>query len=271
MQNYKNIIQDIWDNSQDYLNDPVELSKSQQFLLEVLNALNKGQQRACFKQDNTWHVNEYIKKAILLYFKFSQNKEFNLGALKCYDKIPSRFDHNSSVQDFENLRIVPNTYIRNGVFLGRNVIVMPSFINIGAYIDDTTMIDSMTTIGSCAQIGKRCHIASGVTIGGVLEPISHKPVIIEDDCFIGAGAQISEGVLVEEGAVVASGVILSSSVKIYNRQTKEITYGVVPKFSVVVPGVLPSTDGALLSCCVIVKTVDSSTRAKTAINELLRV
>ena len=204
-----------------------------------------------------------------------KNEVFNVGFAVYYDKIYPKFD--SAVWDEENfskfnIRVLPGSYVRKGAFLGKNVIVMPAFINIGAYIDENTMIDSGTTVGSCAQIGKNCHISSNVVIAGVIEPISNTPVIIEDNCFIGAGSTISEGVIVESGAVIASGVHLTSSTKIVNRATGEITMGRVPSNSVVVQGSIASSENSNIhiNCAVIVKTVTYETRSKTSINTLLR-
>jgi 2,3,4,5-tetrahydropyridine-2-carboxylate N-succinyltransferase len=268
-----NQIEDIWNNTESYLKNEEKLRKAHKILNVAINMLNSGKERSCYKDSSGWQVNTWVKKAILLMFKLSQNEIFSLGSIEAYDKIAPKFNANWEDEDFNKVgaRIVPGAYVRTGVFLGRNVIVMPAFINIGAYIDDGTMIDSMTTVGSCAQIGKNCHISSGVTISGVLEPLSEKPVIIEDNCFIGAGSQISEGVLVEEGSVVGSGVVLTGSTKIYDRTSKQVTYGKIPPFSVVVPGVMQTEDTASLVCAVIVKTVDENTRKKTSINEILRV
>jgi 2,3,4,5-tetrahydropyridine-2-carboxylate N-succinyltransferase len=274
MKRYITQIEDIWDNTDTYLKNEDKLRQANKVLHIVTNLLDTGKERACFKDENGWQVNTWVKKAILLLFKLSQNEIISLGSVQAYDKISPRFNPNWEEEDFARVgaRIVPGAYVRSGVFLGNNVVVMPSFINIGAYIDHNTMIDSMATVGSCAQIGENCHIASSVTIGGVLEPITERPVIIENNCFIGAGSQISEGVIVHEGSVIGSGVILSGSTKIYNRDTNKILYGTIPPYSVVVPGILPTQESnkPSLMCAVIVKTVDKETRRKTTINEMLR-
>ena len=272
MQNYISEIEDIWNNTQIYKDDEVLMIKAQELLLGVADLLNSGKERSCYKDDAGWHVNLWIKKAILLMFKLFSSQEFQIGDLSAYDKILPKFS-SATENDFNGIRVVPNAYVRNGVFLGQGVVLMPSFVNVGAYIDSGTMVDSMATIGSCAQIGKNCHIASAVTIAGVLEPMSDMPVIIEDNCFIGAGSQISEGVLIEEGSVVGSGVVLSGSTRIYDRNTKEFHYGRIPPYSVVVPGTMPIEDNtkANLICGIIVKTVDENTRKKTSINDILRI
>src|SRR6476619_5298955 len=204
-------IENIWLNKQEIFTNPNERLEALKFLNFIIDLLNSGKQRACHKQDGTWHVNEHIKKAILLLFSFSENKIFNSSMTTSYDKISLKFGPDFNTEDFAKLgvRIVPGSFIRSGNFIGSNVVIMHSFINIGAYIDDNSMIDSMTTIGSCAQIGKSCHISSGVTIAGVLEPFSQNPVIIEDECFIGSGAQISEGIIIGQGSVIGAGVVLT--------------------------------------------------------------
>lgn len=272
-------IQEIWNNIEKYCNNAQNTAHAHSVLERVTKLLNDGTIRACnyqISQDgNFWQTNLWVKQAILLIFKLSQNQIFQLGAINCYDKIQPRFSANFTDEQFQTIqaRITPTSYVRDGVFLGKNVVIMPSFINIGAYIDNKTMIDSMVTIGSCVQIGKNCHISSGVTIGGVLEPISERPVIIEDDCFIGAGSQISEGMLIQIGSVIGSGVVLTSRTKIYDRITKQVTYNSIPPYSVVVPGMMPMTDPDQpgLLCAVIVKKVDALTRSKTSINDILRI
>ncbi len=233
---------------------------------EVIDLLDQGKIRVAEKIDGLWQVNPWIKKAILLYFKF-QKCVVEQGY---YDKIPLKFK-NWDEEKFalHQLRVVPGSTVRFGSFLEKNVIIMPSFVNIGAYIGESTMIDTWATVGSCAQIGKKCHISGGAGIGGVLEPLQAAPVIIEDNCFIGARSEIAEGVIVEEGSVISMGVYLSASTKIIHRETGEIYQGRVPAYSVVVPGTLPGKI-ANLYCGVIIKTVDEKTRSKTSINELLR-
>ncbi|MGD9649501.1 MAG: 2,3,4,5-tetrahydropyridine-2,6-dicarboxylate N-succinyltransferase [Dongiaceae bacterium] len=235
---------------------------------EILAGLDKGVLRVSEKIDGAWQTHAWIKKAVLLYFALNDSKVMD----GWFDKVPSKFK-NWTEAEFRQagFRAVPNCVARYGAFIGKSVVLMPSFVNIGAYVDAGTMVDSWATIGSCAQIGKNCHISGGVGIGGVLEPVQANPVIIEDNCFIGARSEVAEGVIVEEGAVLSMGVYLGASTKIVDRASGEITYGKVPSYSVVVPGSLPAMGGGpSLYCAVIVKRVDAQTRAKTAINDLLR-
>ncbi len=269
MQKYIEQVEKLWQERATITSD----TAGHEIVLEILDMLDKGKIRTCIKCERGWVVNEWVKKAILLFFRLNQSKTIQADYYSWYDKVPLKF------QEFTDdsflamgSRFVPGSYVRRGAYIGKNVVIMPSFVNTGAYIDDGTMIDSWATIGSCAQVGKNCHISMGAGIGGVLEPLQATPVIIEDGCFIGAGAQIAEGVIVEEGAVIAMGVNLGGSTKIYDIETKEIAYGRVPPFSVVVPGHLPATknSGVSLYCAVIIKKVDARTRAKTSINELIR-
>jgi 2,3,4,5-tetrahydropyridine-2-carboxylate N-succinyltransferase len=217
-----------------------------------------------------WEVNQWVKKAVLLSFRLEDNKPMGAGGYtQFYDKVPSKFE-NYTAEDFANggFRVVPPAMARRGSFIGKNAVLMPSY---GAYVGEGTMVDTWATVGSCAQIGKNVHLSGGVGIGGVLEPIQAGPVIIEDNCFIGARSEVVEGVVIEENAVLSMGVYIGQSTKIYDRETGEIHYGRVPAGSVVVPGSLPSSCGKYsLYAAVIVKKVDAQTRAKTAINELLR-
>ncbi|AVP87693.1 2,3,4,5-tetrahydropyridine-2,6-carboxylate N-succinyltransferase [Candidatus Phycorickettsia trachydisci] len=266
-------IEDLWKEKEAILQNYHAKTKALEFLKNIISMLNEGKIRACEKREGVWQTNVYVKQAILLLFKFADNKVFDSPFGKGYDKIDARFGESSPHEEFKNrnLRIVPGAIIRNGVFIGSKVIIMPSFVNIGVWIDDNSMIDSMATIGSCAQIGKSCHISSCVTIGGVLEPINANPVIVEDNCFIGAGSQISEGVVVGEGSVVGAGVILTSSTKIYDKETGEVLYGAVPPYSVVVPGIVPSNNSIIsLISPIIIKKVTAQTRVKTSINQMLR-
>lgn len=245
----------------------------------IINDLDKGLLRVAEKKGGLWITNQWVKKAILLSFRLNPNRLMNIGHDDgpYFDKVSTKFQHWTQ-QDFEiaKLRAVPGSVARHGAFIGPNVVLMPSFVNIGAYVDEGTLVDTWATIGSCAQIGKNCHISGGAGIGGVLEPIQSSPVIIEDNCFIGARSEVAEGVIVEEGSVLSMGVYLGASTKIIDRQTGEIFMGRVPAYSVVVPGTLPSApmlDGSPaphLYCAVIVKRVDAQTRSKTSINELLR-
>jgi 2,3,4,5-tetrahydropyridine-2-carboxylate N-succinyltransferase len=217
-------------------------------------------------------VHQWIKKAVLLSFRLEDNVTMAGAATQYYDKVPGKFAHYSR-EDFERggFRVVPPAMVRRGAYIGKNVVLMPSFVNIGAYVDEGTMVDTWATVGSCAQIGKNVHLSGGVGIGGVLEPLQANPTIIEDNCFIGARSEVVEGVVVEEGSVISMGVFIGASTRIYNRQNGETLYGRVPAGSVVVPGSLPAAGGKCsLYCAVIVKQVDAKTRAKTSINELLR-
>lgn len=239
----------------------------------VIDGLDSGELRVAEQHGvGHWTVNQWVKKAVLLSFRLSDNRLLRAGDLSFFDKVESKFAGLAeSDMRASGVRIVPPAVARHGAFLGRNVVVMPSFINIGAYVDEGTMVDGWVNVGSCAQIGKNVHLSVGVCIGGVLEPMQAHPTIIEDNCFIGTHSSVVEGVVVEENSVIATGVHLSQSTKILDRQTREISYGRVPSGSVVIPGMLPSADGSYsTSCAVIVKTVDAQTRAKTGINELLR-
>lgn len=238
-------------------------------LMEVLVAVEKGERRAATKRpDGSWVVDQTVKKAILLYFVLQDTFPIHMGGYCAADKMPLQFTEKAP-RDF---RLVPGTILRRYCHVSPGVILMPSFINVGSYIGPGTMIDSGVTVGSCAQIGEKCHISSNVVIGGVLEPIGMQPVIVEDNVFIGAGSNVTEGVYVGEGSVLSMNVQLSSSMKIYDRASKKISYGIIPPYSVVVPGVINSAedDGIATAAAIIVKTVDAQTRAKTSINNLLR-
>ena len=239
----------------------------------IVLELNAGRLRVAEKIDGTWTTHQWIKKAVLLYFRTHDNGVMpSGGGAAWFDKVPLRFQGYGETQFREaGFRAVPTATVRTGTFIGRNVILMPSYVNIGAYVDEGTMVDTWATVGSCAQIGKNVHLSGGVGIGGVLEPLQANPTIIEDGCFIGARSEIVEGVIVEAHSVVSMGVFIGQSTKIYDRATGEVHYGRVPSGSVVVPGSLPASDGShSLACAVIVKRVDETTRAKTSINELLR-
>lgn len=245
----------------------------------ALAGLDDGRFRVAEKHDGRWLVNQWLKKAVLLSFRLNDNIVVDGGAsgAPAYDKVPSKFA-GWGANRFKDagFRVVPGAVARHGSFIAKNVVLMPSFVNIGARVDEGTMVDTWATVGSCAQIGKNVHLSGGVGIGGVLEPLQAGPVIIEDNCFIGARSEVVEGVIVEEGAVLSMGVFISSTSKIVDRTTGEVFVGRVPAYSVVVPGSLPGkplpdgTPGPSLSCAVIVKRVDAQTRAKTAINDLLR-
>ena len=240
----------------------------------VLDQLDAGAIRVCEKIDCIWQTHQWIKKAILLSFRINPNQARRDGApFAWYDKVPLKTEGwDQAAFAAAAFRAVPGSIVRGGAFIERNVILMPSFVNIGAYVGEGTLVDTWATIGSCAQIGKNCHISGGTGIGGVLEPVQANHVIIEDNCFIGARSEIAEGVIVEEGAVISMGVFIGASTKIVDRATGGVSYGRVPAYSVVVPGVLPSKDAfaPALSCAVIVKRVDEKTRSKTSINALLR-
>lgn len=238
----------------------------------IVDLLDKGQIRVAEKIDSQWQVNQWIKKAILLYFKIHDNSIFDAGYTHFYDKVPLKFaDADGSEMAASGVRVVPPAIVRKGSYVASNCVLMPSYVNMGAYVDSGSLIDTWATVGSCAQIGKNVHLSGGAGIGGVLEPLQANPTIIEDNCFIGARSEIVEGVIVEEGAVIGMGVFIGASTRIYNRQTSEITYGRVPSGSVVVSGSLPAKDGShSLYCAVIVKQVDAQTRSKTSLNELLR-
>ena len=240
----------------------------------TLNQLDNGTIRVCEKVDNEWIVNQWIKKAILLSFRLKDNEIIKASHATWYDKVESKTANWSKEDHLKaGFRYVPDAVVRKSAFIAKGVILMPSFVNLGAYVDEGTMIDTWASVGSCAQVGKNCHISGGAGIGGVLEPLQAGPVIIEDNCFIGARSEIAEGVLVEEGAVLSMGVYIGASTKIVDRSSGEIYYGKVPAYSVVVPGSLPNKsnpNGPSLYCAVIVKKVDEKTRSKTSINELLR-
>ena len=241
---------------------------------ETIELTDKGNLRVAEKKNGKWLVNQWIKKAILLSFRVNKMTMSKGPYTTWYDKVPGK-----SVLWNENdwkkagYRHVPNGVVRKGSFIAKGVVLMPCFVNLGAYVDEGTMIDTWASVGSCAQVGKNCHVSGGAGIGGVLEPLQAGPVIIEDNCFIGARSEIAEGVLVEEGAVISMGVYIGASTKIVDRETGEISYGKVPAYSVVVPGSMPNkknSEGPSLYCAVIVKKVDEKTRSKTSINDLLR-
>ncbi len=239
---------------------------------ECIARLDSGRARVAEKVNGAWIVNEWLKKAVLLYFRTHENVVMEAGFTRFYDKVPLKYAQSSEADlRAAGTRVVPHAVVRRGAHIASNVVLMPSYVNIGAHVDSGTMVDTWATVGSCAQIGRNVHLSGGVGIGGVLEPLQASPTIIEDDCFIGARSEIVEGVVVEAGSVISMGVFIGQSTRIYDRTTGETLRGRVPAGSVVVPGTLPSADGRYgLSCAVIVKRVDAQTRAKTSINELLR-
>jgi 2,3,4,5-tetrahydropyridine-2-carboxylate N-succinyltransferase len=254
----------------------LDLSRPPAELREAVDAaiglLDTGKARVAEKTGEGWVVHQWLKKAVLLHFGMAQNRRVEAGYTAFYDKVPLKFA-GSSEADLAagGVRVVPPAIARRGAFIARGVVLMPSYVNIGAYVDTGAMVDTWATVGSCAQIGKNVHLSGGVGIGGVLEPVQASPTIIEDGCFIGARSEIVEGVVVEEGAVISMGVYIGASTRIYDRERDEILYGRVPAGAVVVPGTLPSANGKCsLYCAVIVKRVDARTRAKVALNELLR-
>jgi len=246
---------------------------------QALDAMDGGQARVAEKTSSGWSVNQWLKKAVLMSFRLydSAPMEFSAAGAPAYDKVPLKTAGWGENRFKEaGFRAVPGAVIRRSAYIAKGAVLMPSFVNLGAHVGENTMVDTWATVGSCAQIGKNCHLSGGVGIGGVLEPLQANPVIIEDDCFIGARSEVAEGVVVEQGAVLSMGVFIGASTKVINRDTGEIHIGRVPAYSVVVPGSLPGkplpdgSQGPSLYCAVIVKTVDAQTRAKTSINELLR-
>ena len=239
----------------------------------VISELNAGRIRVATREAvGQWTVHQWIKKAVLLSFRLRDNAVVRAGDLGFYDKVATKFAHLDEAQmKAAGVRVVPPAVARRGSYIAKGAILMPSYVNIGAYVDENTMVDTWATVGSCAQIGKNVHLSGGVGIGGVLEPLQANPTIIEDNCFVGARSEVVEGVIVEENSVISMGVFISQSTKIYNRMTGEISYGRVPSGSVVVSGSMPAKDGShSLYCAVIVKQVTAATRAKTSINDLLR-
>ena len=263
MSELKNLIEKCWKKRE--LLDNIEY---QDAIKSVIEKLDSGDIRVAELIDQKWITNEWVKKAVVMYFPIQKMEVEEVGIFEFHDKMKLKKGYAK-----KGVRVVPHAIARYGSYLARGVIMMPSYVNIGAYVDENTMIDTWATVGSCAQIGKNVHLSGGVGIGGVLEPLQAGPVIIEDDCFIGARSEIAEGVFVEKGAVISMGVYIGASTKIIDRNTGEITYGKVPAYSVVVPGSMPNKknpDGPSLYCAVIVKKVDEKTRSKTSINDLLR-
>ncbi|XBC44570.1 MAG: 2,3,4,5-tetrahydropyridine-2,6-dicarboxylate N-succinyltransferase [Buchnera aphidicola (Schlechtendalia peitan)] len=271
MKNLKKIIENTFNNQNciDFKNVDTTISNA---INQVIAMLDQGILRVSEKINDCWYTHQWIKKAILLYFRTQKNNILKNNEMRYYDKIQLKYSKYQA-QHFskDEIRVIPPASIRYGSFVGKNTVLMPSFINIGAYIDEGTMIDTWATVGSCAQIGKNVHLSGGVGIGGVLEPLQNNPTIIEDNCFIGARSEIVEGVIIESGSVISMGVYIGQSTKIYDRQHKKISYGRIPKGSVVVPGSLPSKNKDYnLYCAIIVKNVDENTLKKVEINQLLR-
>jgi 2,3,4,5-tetrahydropyridine-2-carboxylate N-succinyltransferase len=253
--------------------DPRSGRKVREAVDAALDLLDSGRARIAEKQDGMWAVNEWLKKAVLLFFRLSDPSAIpGPGGSAAWDKVPLKFAGWDEARfRAAGFRAVPGAVVRRSAYVAPGVVLMPCFVNVGAYVGEETMVDTWATIGSCAQIGRRCHISGGAGIGGVLEPLQAAPVIVEDGCFIGARSEVAEGVIVREGSVLSMGVYLGASTRIVDRATGAVTRGEVPPYSVVVPGSLPgSAGGPALYCAVIVKRVDAGTRAKTSINELLR-
>jgi len=272
IKDFEKIIDKAWNNkSQVNSNSDKNLLDA---ISETIELLDSGKIRVAEKKDSQWHVNQWIKKAILLSFRVNKMKASKGPYSTWYDKIEGKTQGWDEKKIMEaGFRYVPNGVIRKGAFVAKNVVLMPSFLNVGAYVDEGSMIDTWASVGSCAQVGKNCHISGGAGIGGVLEPMQANPTIIEDDCFIGARAEIAEGVIVGKGSVLSMGVYIGGSTRIFDRATGRVLYGKVPEYSVIVPGSMPSKnnpDGPSLYCVVIVKKVDEKTRSKTSINDLLR-
>ena len=273
MTTLQSIIEDAFENRSEITPSTVS-SEIKNAVNETMEGLNHGVHRVASRIGNSqdWETHQWIKKAVLLSFRIEDNEKIDSGYTNFFDKVKSKF-HNYSKEDFKKggFRVVPNAMVRHGSFIGKNTVLMPSYVNIGAFVDEGTMVDTWATVGSCAQIGKNVHLSGGVGIGGVLEPIQAGPTIIGDNCFIGARSEVVEGVVVEDNVVISMGVYIGQSTKIFDRETGEVTFGRIPKGSVVVSGNLPSKDGSYsLYCAVIVKKVDEKTLSKVGINELLR-
>ena len=269
MQELEQVIEHAFDNRKHGFDNRPQVEAAVE---QAITLLDSGGVRVAEKKDGDWHVNQWLKKAVLLSFGLAENKVIESGHSRFYDKVPMKYaDYSEEQFKADGVRVVPDAIVRRGAYVASDVVLMPSYVNIGAYVDSSTMVDTWATVGSCAQIGRNVHLSGGVGIGGVLEPIQAGPTIIEDNCFIGARSEVVEGVIVEHGSVISMGVYLGQSTRIYDRETGEISYGRIPAGSVVVPGNLPSSDGNYsLYCAVIVKRVDEKTRSKTGLNDLLR-
>ena len=271
MEAARKIIDEAWENRA-ALSPASAPNPLREAIEAVIAGLDAGKLRVAEKANGQWITHQWIKKAVLLSFRLEDNRLMPGASTNYFDKVPSKFAaYDAAAFAAGGFRVVPPAAARRGAFVARNVVLMPSYLNIGAYVDEGAMVDTWATVGSCAQIGKNVHLSGGVGIGGVLEPVQANPVIIEDNCFIGARSEIVEGVVIEENSVISMGVFIGQSTKIYDRASGEVLYGRVPAGSVVVSGNLPSGDGKYsLYCAVIVKRVDAKTRAKTSLNELLR-
>lgn len=270
-QELQQIIEQAWEDRAK-LSPGTAPAKIGEAVTHILGELDAGKLRVAEKIDGAWVTHQWLKKAVLLSFRLEDNVKMESGAMNFFDKVPTKFAHYDTHRFQQGgFRVVPPAVARRGSYIAKGVVLMPSYVNIGAYVDENTMVDTWATVGSCAQIGKNVHLSGGVGIGGVLEPLQANPTIIGDNCFVGARSEVVEGVIVEDNCVISMGVYISQSTKIYDRTTGEIIYGRVPEGSVVVSGNLPAKDGShSLYCAVIVKKVDAQTRAKTSINDLLR-
>ena len=268
---YKQKITEAFDN-RDAINVNTDDDDLREAVRYIIDKIDRGELRVAEKVSGEWVVHQWLKKAVLLSFRLNDNYLMEGGETRFWDKVPAKFaDYDSARFRAEGMRVVPPAMVRKGAYIGRNVVVMPSYVNIGAYVGEGSMVDTWATVGSCAQIGNNVHLSGGVGIGGVLEPLQANPTIIEDNCFIGARSEIVEGVIVEEGAVISMGVYIGQSTRIYDRENNKILYGRVPAGAVVVPGSLPAADGShSLYAAIIVKRVDAKTRAKVGVNALLR-
>lgn len=271
MSDLKSLIETAFEQRADITPKTVS-AEVKQAVEQVLSMLDNGSARVAEKIADEWVVHQWLKKAVLLSFRINDNEVMDGAENRFFDKVPMKYaGYTDSQFRADGVRIVPPAAVRRGSYIGKNVVVMPSYVNIGAYVGEGSMVDTWATVGSCAQIGKNVHLSGGVGIGGVLEPLQANPTIIEDNCFIGARSEVVEGVIVEEGAVLSMGVYISQSTRIYDRETGEISYGRVPAGAVVVPGTIPAKDGShSLYAAIIVKKVDAQTRAKVGINALLR-
>jgi 2,3,4,5-tetrahydropyridine-2-carboxylate N-succinyltransferase len=271
MSDLKSLIETAFEQRADITPKTVS-AEVKQAVEQVLSMLDNGSARVAEKIADEWVVHQWLKKAVLLSFRINDNEVMDGAENRFFDKVPMKYAGYTDAQfRADGVRIVPPAAVRRGSYIGKNVVVMPSYVNIGAYVGEGSMVDTWATVGSCAQIGKNVHLSGGVGIGGVLEPLQANPTIIEDNCFIGARSEVVEGVIVEEGAVLSMGVYISQSTRIYDRETGEISYGRVPAGAVVVPGTIPAKDGShSLYAAIIVKKVDAQTRAKVGINALLR-
>ena len=271
MQDLERLITQAWDRRAEITPDNVD-SELKDAIHQCIALLDSGEARVAEPQDNGWKVNQWLKMGVLLSFRIDRNQVLDSGFTRYYDKVDTKFSHYNA-EDFSNarFRVVPPAVVRKGAYISEDVVLMPSYVNIGAYVGAKTMVDTWATVGSCAQIGANVHLSGGVGIGGVLEPLQASPTIIEDNCFIGARSEVVEGVVIGAGSVISMGVYIGQSTRILDRSTGKISYGYVPPGSVVVSGSIPAKDGShSLYCAVIVKTVDEKTKSKVGINELVR-